>query len=80
MNLLSNNNSDENYSLKKGMLIGENNQVIHGYFVIYSGIEKYIIKALGISNFEGIIFFGIMKFAAITLYSGFFLDIGISHS
>ena len=45
------------------MLIGENNQVIHGYFVIYSGIEKYIIKALGISNFEGIIFFGIMKFA-----------------
>ena len=80
MNLLSNNNSDENYSLKKGMLIGENNQVIHGYFVIYSGIEKYIIKALGISNFEGIIFFGIMKFAAIPLYSGFFLDIGILYN
>lgn len=80
LNLLSNNNSDENYSLKKGMLIGENNQVIHGYFVIYSGIEKYIIKALGISNFEGIIFFGIMKFAAIPLYSGFFLDIGILYN
>ena len=80
LNLLSNNNSDENYSLKKGMLIGENNQVIHGYFVIYSGIEKYIIKALGISNFEGIIFFGIMKFAAIPLYSGFYLDIGILYN
>ena len=77
LSLLSNNNSDENYSLKKGILIGENGQVIHGYFVIYSVVEKYIVKCLGIANFQGSTFFGIMKFVAIPLYSGFSLDIGI---
>ncbi len=76
LSLLSNNNSDENYSLKKGMIIGENGQIIQGYFVIYSVAENYIVKGLGLTNFQGI-FFGIMKFVAIPLYSGFSLEIGI---
>ena len=75
--ILSNNNFSENYYLKKGILIGENYQVIHGYFMTYSGNKNIIIKGLGITNCEGTTYFGLINFSKNPISTGFFLDVGI---
>ena len=75
--ILSNNNFSDNYYLKKGILIGENYQVIHGYFMTYSGNKNIIIKGLGITNCEGTTYFGLINFSKNPISTGFFLDVGI---
>ena len=75
--ILSNNNFSDNYYLKKGILIGENYQVIHGYFMTYSGNNDIIIKGLGITNCEGTTYFGIINFSKNPISTGFFLEVGI---
>ena len=75
--ILSNNNFSENYYLRKGILIGEHYQVIHGYFVTYSGNKDYIMKGLGITNCEGTTYFGLINFSKNPISTGFFLEVGI---
>ncbi len=75
MSVLSDNNSD-NLIIKKGILKGNNFQLIQGYFLIKENVTK-IFKSLCVLNFENNIFFGIIKFNNYPLVSGFNLDIGI---
>ena len=76
--ILSNNNFTNDYSLKKGLLIGENSQVIYGYFLTYKGeTKKIIMNGFGITNCEGLIYLGIMKFSLNPSATGFSLDVGL---
>ena len=75
MSVLSDNNCD-NLLIKKGILIGQNFQLIQGYFLIKEN-KTTILKGLCAFNFENISFFGMIKFSIYPLSIGFSLDIGI---
>ena len=76
--VLSNNNFTDNYSLKKGLLIGDNSQVIYGYFLIYIGeTKKILMSGLGVTNCEGLIYLGFMRFSFNPSATGLYLDVGL---
>ena len=75
MSVLSDNHFD-NSLIKKGILIGENFQLIQGYFLIKEN-KNIISKGLCVFNIENFSFFGIIKFSIYPLSTGFCLDIGI---
>ena len=77
INILSNNNKlSANLSLKKGILMTENYQIIHGYFLKYEN-KNLILKGLGIFSFESFSYFGLIKFSMYPISIGFTLELGI---
>lgn len=72
-------NNDNKLYIKKGIVIGRNRQIIHGYFLFYITNEINIIKGFGLINYEKKVFFGFINFIyqSSIIKSGFSLDVGI---
>ena len=73
---LINNKGKDNYSIKKGYLIGNNGEFLIGYFLINE--NKHILyKGLGLLNYENIAFFGFLDFYTNIKKTNFSFDIGM---
>lgn len=72
-------NDDEyrNYSIKKGIIIGNNLQIMHGFFLIREAKPYIVKKGIGIVNFIDVNYFGIVSFMPQPQHSGFAFDYGI---
>ena len=77
INIFSNNNKlSANLTLKKGILMNENYQIIQGFFLEYEN-KNFILKGLCIFNFESFSYFGLIKFSMYPISIGFTLEVGI---
>lgn len=76
--ILSNNDLRyDNFSIKRGIIIGINSQIMQGYFLFSSENPNISVRGFGILNYLDVSFFGLVSLIPDPDHSGFAFDFGV---
>lgn len=75
--LTNNEEGFANFTIKKGIIIGINSQIMQGFFLFNWNNPNIVVKGFGVLNYQDISFFGLVSLIPDPDHSGFAFDFGV---